>query len=96
MVLASDWIAFHADRTPEKLAMVDQQSGRSYTYAQMNQRIGRLAAIMRDSWGIQAGDHVGILAKNCSEFFEFQFACGNLGAGRLPLHWRLAVPGLLF
>jgi len=96
MVLASDWIAFHADRTPEKLAMIDQTSGRHFTYAQMNERVGRLAAFMRDSWGIKAGDHVAILAKNCSEFFEFQFACVKLGAVMLPLNWRLAVPELLF
>jgi len=96
MVLASDWIAFHADRTPEKLAMVDQASERRFTYAQMNERIGRLAAFMRDTWGIKPGDHVAILAKNCSEFFEFQFACVKLGAVMLPLNWRLAVPELLF
>jgi fatty-acyl-CoA synthase len=96
MVLASDWIAFNADRTPDKLAMIDQHSGRRYTYAQMNERAGKLAAYLRDAWGIQAGDHVAILAKNCSEFFEFQFACVKLGAVMLPLNWRLANPELIF
>ena len=96
MVLASDWIAFHADRTPNKLAMVDQFSQRRYTYGEMNTRTARLATYLRDEWGVQAGDHIAILAKNCSEFFEFQFACVKLGAVMLPLNWRLAVPELLY
>ena len=47
MVLASDWIAFHADRTPQKLAMIDQETDRHYTYAQMNDRAARLAEALR-------------------------------------------------
>ena len=38
MILASDWIAFHADRTPEKLALIDQQTGRRFTYGEFNER----------------------------------------------------------
>jgi len=96
MILASDWIAFHADRTPEKVAMIDQQTNRRISYGEMNARAGRLAAYLRDVWQIQAGDHIAILAKNCSEYFEFQFACVKLGAVMLPLNWRLAVPELSF
>ncbi|MGJ3237335.1 MAG: acyl-CoA synthetase [Anaerolineae bacterium] len=96
MVLASDWIAFHADRTPTKLAMIDQATGREYTYQQFNERAGKLASYLRDTWGVSAGDHIAILAKNCSEYFEFEFACIKLGAVMLPLNWRLAVPELLF
>jgi fatty-acyl-CoA synthase len=95
-ILASDWIAFHADRTPEKVALVDQATGREYTYEQMNDRIGRLAAYLRDAWNVQAGDRLAILAKNSSEYFEFEFACIKLGAMMLPLNWRLAEPELLF
>jgi fatty-acyl-CoA synthase len=96
MILASDWIAFHADRTPEKLAAIDQQTGRHFTYAQLNDRASRLAAYLRDEWGVIAGDRVAILAKNSVEYYEFQFACWKLGAMMLPLNWRLAEPELLF
>lgn len=96
MTLASDWIAFHADRTPDKLAMIDQATNRQYTYAQFNDRAARLASYLQDSWGVKPGDHIAILAKNCSEYFEFEFACIKLGAVMLPLNWRLAVPELLF
>jgi len=96
MILASDWIAFHADRTPEKLAVIDQNTGRRYTYAQFNERSARLAGYLRDEWGVRPGDRVAILAKNSSDYFVFQFACIKLGAIMLPLNWRLAIPELLF
>ena len=38
MILVSDWLEFHADRTPDKLAMVDQGKGRKFTYYQLNMR----------------------------------------------------------
>ena len=96
MILASDWIAFHADRTPEKLALIDQQTGRRFTYGEFNDRSARLAGYLREQWGVQPGDRVAILAKNSTEYFEFEFACIKLGAMMLPLNWRLAEPELLF
>jgi acyl-CoA synthetase (AMP-forming)/AMP-acid ligase II len=51
MILATDWIAFHADRTPEKLALIDQATDRRYTYAQLDERSARLAAYLRAEWG---------------------------------------------
>jgi fatty-acyl-CoA synthase len=96
MVLASDWIAFHADRTPDKLASIDQRSGRRFTYGEMNERVGRLAAYLRREWGAKPGDRLAILAKNSAEYFEFQFACVKLGAMMLPLNWRLAPAELEF
>lgn len=96
MTIASDWIAFHADRTPDKLAMIDQITGRRFTYAEMHERIGRLAAFLRNEWDVQRGDRIAILAKNCTEYFEYQFACWRVGAMMLPLNWRLAEPELLF
>ncbi|MBZ0308052.1 MAG: long-chain fatty acid--CoA ligase [Anaerolineae bacterium] len=96
MILASDWIAHHADRTPDKLAMVDQTTGRRFTYGDFHQRVGALAAFLRDEWNIGFGDTVAILGKNSSDYFEFQFACFRLGAIMLPLNWRLAEPELLF
>lgn len=95
-ILASDWLAFHADRTPEKLALIDQVTGRTYDYGVLNSRAARLAAYLRAAWGVEAGDCLAILAKNSSEYFEFQFACIKLGAMMLPLNWRLAAPELLF
>jgi fatty-acyl-CoA synthase len=96
MTLASDWLAFHADRTPDKIALIEQYNGAQWTYADINSRAGKLAAYMHDTWNIREGDHVAILAKNSGEYFIFQFACVKLGAVMLPLNWRLANPELLY
>src|SRR5712664_2723800 len=88
-----DWIAHHAGRRPAKLAIHDLQTGRKFTYADLDRRTDRLAAALA-GLGIAKGDRIGLLAPNCAEYFELQFACGRLGAIMLPLNWRLTVPEL--
>jgi len=95
-ILASDWIAFHADRTPEKLALIDQASDRRFTYDQFNERAARLAHYLREQWGVVKGDRIAILARNSSDYFEVECACIKLGALMLPLNWRLAASELRF
>jgi len=88
-----DWIAHHAGRRPKTLAIHDLQTGRKLTYADLDRRTNRLVAALA-SLGIAKGDRVALLAPNCPEYFELQFACGRLGAIMLPLNWRLTVPEL--
>ncbi|MCP4417939.1 MAG: long-chain fatty acid--CoA ligase [Chloroflexi bacterium] len=91
-----DWIKRHAERTPDKLALVDAHSGRQFTYAQFNARANRLGSFLRDELGIQQGDRVSILAQNSSDYFEALFACGKIGAILNTLNWRLAAPELAY
>lgn len=93
---AFDWIARHAHRAPNKTAVVDLHSGRQYSYADFNRRVGRLASFLRDRHGIEKGDRVAVLCHNSTDVFEMQFACVRLGAVFLPLNWRLTVPELEF
>ena len=88
-----DWIAHHAGRRPRQLAIHDLQTGRKFSYADLDARIGRLTAALAAK-GIAKGDRIALLAPNCAEYFELQFACGRLGAIMLPLNWRLTVPEL--
>ncbi len=91
-----DWIARHAERTPDKLAMVDAHTGRQFTYAQLNERANRFASFLQATLGIQQGDRVSILAQNSSDYYEVLFACGKMGAILNTLNWRLAVPELQY
>jgi fatty-acyl-CoA synthase len=91
-----DWIKRHAERTPDKLALVDAHSGRTFTYARFNERANRLASFLKDRLGIERGDRVSILAQNSSDYYELLFACGKLGAILNTLNWRLALPELEF
>jgi fatty-acyl-CoA synthase len=91
-----DWIKRHAERTPDKVALVDAHTGRQFTYRQFNERANRLASFLQDTLGIQQGDRVSILAQNSSDYFEVLFACAKMGAILNTLNWRLALPELQF
>jgi fatty-acyl-CoA synthase len=91
-----DWIKRHAERTPDKLALVDAHTGRTFTYAHFNERANRLAGFLKDTLGLKGGDRVSILAQNSSDYYEVLFACGKMGAILNTLNWRLAVPELEF
>lgn len=91
-----DWIAHHARRTPHKVAAVDLFSARSFSYAEFDARISRLADHLRHQLGVARGDRVAVLALNTTDTLEVQFACGRLGAVFVPLNTRLTVPELQF
>ena len=88
-----DWIAHHAGRRPQQLAIHDLQTARKFSYADLDGRTNGLATALT-ALGISKGDRVALLAPNCAEYFELQFACGRVGAIMLPLNWRLTVPEL--
>jgi fatty-acyl-CoA synthase len=91
-----DWIAHFARRTPDKAAAVDLFSDRSFSYAEFDARISRLAGHLRHQLGVARGDRVAVLALNTTDTLEVQFACGRLGAVFVPLNTRLTVPELQF
>ncbi len=95
-VRAYDWIAHHARRTPDKLAVVEHPSGRRLSYRRFDERVSRLAWHLRHRCGVEAGDRVAFLGQNSIDVFEVQFACWRLGALMVPLNWRLALPELEF
>src|SRR5689334_5066246 len=91
-----DWIAHHSRRSPDKLALVDLGSGRSFSYGELNTRVSRLAGYLRDELKVARGDRVAVLALNTTDTMEVQFACFRIGAVFLPLNNRLTVPELQF
>jgi fatty-acyl-CoA synthase len=91
-----DWIAHFGRRTPDKIALIDLASQRRFSYAQLDQRISRLATHLRDRLKVARGDRVAVLALNTTDTLEVQFACGRIGAVMVPLNTRLTVPELQF
>jgi fatty-acyl-CoA synthase len=65
--------------------------GKSYTHQQLFMRVNALAAALR-ARGVNAGDVVAVLLRNCNEFLESTLAVNRLGAICLPLNFRLAPP----
>jgi fatty-acyl-CoA synthase len=82
-----DITAKRAALTPNRIAFEDAVSGRTLTYAALDDRASRCAAVFA-SFGVGREDRVAILCRNRIEFFEALFACGKLGAILVPLNWR--------
>jgi fatty-acyl-CoA synthase len=88
-----DWASRGATYWPARVAVRDEASGRSFTYAELDARSERVAAWLR-ARGVVRGNRVGALAHNGVEVLDLLFACGKLGAIFVPYNWRLAGPEL--
>jgi len=60
------------------------------TYAALHADANRVAAGLLEL-GVQRGDFVGLLFRNCADFFRAYFACARIGATALPLNPHLKV-----
>tara|TARA_B100001029_G_scaffold21189_2_gene14116 strand:+ start:5356 stop:6897 length:1542 start_codon:yes stop_codon:yes gene_type:complete len=88
-----DWAEYQAHTRPNKVAIKETANDCQTTYHQLNERSSRLASWLQKK-GLNKGDRVAILANNCKEVFELEFACGKIGGIELPLNWRLTKPEL--
>ena len=94
-IQAIDWVAHHAQATPNKTAMVELAGQRRFSYAQMHERVGRVSAMLRGK-GIKKGDRVGFLTLNSSDTLEIIFGCWRLGAVCLAINFRLTPPEIAY
>jgi acyl-CoA synthetase (AMP-forming)/AMP-acid ligase II len=85
--LLDDRLAHWALTTPDAEAMT--YLGRSWTWAQWEDRVRRLTGVLVDA-GIGRGDVVGCLDKNHPATVELTFAAASLGAATAIFNWRLA------
>ena len=66
-------------RVPDRDAMVEFESGRRWTYAELRRDVDLLArALLAD--GVAKGDRIGIWAPNCAEWTLVQYATAKIGA----------------
>jgi len=82
-----DFAAKRAELAPDAIAFEEVETGRRLTFAAVNDRAGRGAAIL-ERLGLSPGERVAILCHNSATFFEALFACGKAGAILVPLNWR--------
>ncbi len=85
----SSWIAHRADWSPDKVAL--RFEGEDITYADLEERLARLAGGLTDGLGIRPGDRVAYLGWNSPAVLVLLFACARLGAIFVPLNARMTV-----
>ncbi|HVF40379.1 MAG TPA: AMP-binding protein [Gemmatimonadaceae bacterium] len=80
--------------SPERVALVDKKTDDRLTYAELDKRGDRWAAMLRDEMGLERGQRLALLMGNRREFAEIFFACVRLGVPLVPLNWRLSAKEL--
>ena len=87
--LITDLLDRSARLYPERLA-VRILGGPSLTYAELSQRVGRVAAVLA-RMGVGRGDRVAMMASAGLAFFDSYLGAARLGAAAaVPLSTRLA------
>jgi fatty-acyl-CoA synthase len=87
------WLPARAALTPDRVAIDFEDRQISYR-ALAAAAAGRAAAFA--AAGLQAGDRVATLARNCPEQVEVFFACALSGLIMVPLSWRLTAAELAY
>jgi fatty-acyl-CoA synthase len=93
---AADLLSKRADLTPNRVALVELETGRRFTFAELNARVNRLANFMRDELGVNQGDRVSILAKNSIVYIDLFYGLPKIGAIFAPFNFRLTAKELTY
>ena len=59
------------------------------SYAQLADRAARIAGALRNRFGLEPGDRVGLALKNCPEFLEALYGCWHAGLVAVPINAKL-------
>jgi len=88
-----DVLQEHRRSYPNRTALV--QEGRRYTYADLEDRVNRLANLW-EGLGVGPGERVLWLGQNSLAVLEGILACASLGAMFCPLNWRQSAEEIAF
>lgn len=86
-MLIGDIATNNARRYPDKRALVD--ADRVHTWSQVDERARRLACFLTER-GLEPGDRVMVIARNCIEWPEISFGLAKAGLIAVPVNIRLA------
>lgn len=83
-----DLLGERARLSPGKTALVFVPTGERLSYAELDARATACAVLWRETWNLEKGDRVAILAENSIEFIVAFFAAGKSGVVLVPLSTR--------
>lgn len=90
-ICLGDSLRRSAIRHPEKEVLTFSYKGKitkRISYGELNQTVNRFADAMLQL-GVQKGDRVAILSKNCPQYLVYLYALGKIGAWITPLNFNL-------
>ncbi len=93
---AADLLSKRAHLTPDREALLELETGRRFTYFQLNARANNAANFLSEKLGVGKGDRVSILAQNSVTYLELFYGLAKIGAVFAPLNWRLVARELAY
>jgi acyl-CoA synthetase (AMP-forming)/AMP-acid ligase II len=81
-------IGQHAEKNPDKPALVMAGSGQSVSFGELEARSNRLAHLLR-SRGLGPGSHIAVLLDNHPRYLEVCWAAQRAGLYFTPINWHL-------
>ncbi len=91
----NDWLSRRRLYTPHRVAIVDDNDGHHFTYAELDDRATHLAWRLQEEFSLAAGERLACLSKNRMEVIDLYFACAKIGVVLVPLNFRLPEPAIL-
>ena len=77
-----------AQSRPDHPAVIDSDTGRSISFAEMDAASNRFAQLLR-SHGLQSGDVIALMIENCPEFFNLTWGAQRVGLFYVCISTRL-------
>lgn len=84
------YITEHAQRTPDKAAIIMAETGETVSFAELEARSNRAARLFRQC-GLGHHDHMALLIENRPEFFDVCFGADRSGLYYTAISTRLTV-----
>ena len=83
-----DWLKRWSRYAPESVAIESGETGRAFTYRELDARAGRIASILRSRFEVTRGERVVCVAQNELDYISLFFATQRLGAILVPVNFR--------
>jgi fatty-acyl-CoA synthase len=87
--IIQDWLKHWNLHSPERVALLDGESGERWTYRDLWQRAQAGAYALEKEGGLKKGDRVLYLGQNDLNVISLFFACARVGAILVPVNFRL-------
>lgn len=89
-MVVGDILRLNALRFPNKIALIEHETDEQLTWAQLDDRVDRLAQGLATELGVQKGDRVFVIMHDGLRYYELNFALCKLGAIHVPINTMLS------
>lgn len=85
-----DWFEKWSIYNPFKIAFKEFETGREYSYSQLNRLGNNLASLLRKDHGFNKGDRLAVISEYSIEYIVLFAVAQKLGIILVPLNYRLS------